>query len=501
MANKDNYKDDNNTSGKDNKIVMPRKLSRKAVSRTNASRFGKGAQIRNTQQSLDYESIKNIKSSNKAIEAIRKLTDIEALSSYALFSLVQLADSPLKITAFESGTNRVSQSGTEIARSIIANLDTLSDYSKGYNDKPSLHSLIHTMFSEIPQTGGVAAELVLNKYRLPERIQVVDYGSIVWVSDGEGGRKPQQSGTGGENVDLDLATFFVSELHKEAHESYATPLFKSSLTATITTLEFIEDMRRAVNRHGHSRLIVTLDLEAVTASAPDEVRNDSAKLQAYLDNVLDDVKNELSDLSPEDCVVTYDTAETKIEDTGGTKSDYVPLLTSLSNYQSTSMKTPTSVIGMRSEGSQSLSNTETLVYLKGVRAVQAPVEEILSRMLTLSVRLYGFEGYVRVQFMPIDLRPESELEAYKVQKQTRHLELLSLGLISDYQFCLELGLDFNPDAKPLSGTGFYQSSNKSADPNGESEKASPDDTETDNKSGMESTLNSDAPKKAGGKSQ
>lgn len=494
MADKPNNQ---GNSGDSNTIVMPRKLAKKASSQTSASKFTKGSEIRNTGLTLDFESIKNVKSSGKTIDTIRHLTDNESLSSYALFSMIQLADSPLKITAYELGTNQVSIEGTEIARTVIANLDTLSDYSKGYSDKPSLRSIIHTMFAEIPQTGGVGLELVLNQHRLPERLQVFDYSTVSWVADGEGGRKPQQK-VSGQPVPLDLANIFISELHKEAHESYAAPLFKSSLNATITTIEFIEDMRRSVNRTGHSRLVVSLNLEKVVASATDEVKADPKKLQTYLDTVLEDVRSELADLAPEDCVVTYDTVEAKVEDTGGTKSDYVPLLSSLSNYQSTSMKTPTSVIGLRSEGSQSLSNTETLVYLKGVRAIQTPVEEVLSRALTLAIRLYGFNGYVRVRFNPIDLRPESELEAYKVQKQTRNLELLSLGIITDYQFCLEMGIDYNPDMPPLSGTMFHQKSSGSVEG---VESDQPDDVETDNTGGMESTLNSDTPKKAGGKSQ
>ncbi|ELA6946667.1 hypothetical protein RBG11_004270 [Vibrio parahaemolyticus] len=495
MAKKPNNKVN---SGKSNNIVLPRKLAKKAASQTSTSRYAKGTQIRNSALTLDFESIKNIKSSGKTIDTIRYLTDNEALSSYSLFSLIQLADSPLKIVAYELGTNRVSVEGTEIARTVLANLDTLSDYSKGYADKPSLRSLIHTMFAEIPQTGGVGCELVLNQYRLPERIQVFDYSTVIWESDGDGGRKPTQKSAGAEAVSLDMANIFISELHKESHEAYSAPLFKSSLNATVATLEFIEDMRRAVNRTGHSRLVVSLDLDKVVASAKEEVRADTAKLQTYLDNVLEDVRSELAELAPEDCVVTYNTVTAAVEDTGGTKTDYVPLMTSLSNYQATSMKTPTSVIGLRSEGSQSLSNTETLVYLKGVKAVQTPVEEVLSRALTLAVRLYGFDGYVRVKFQPIDLRPESELEAYKVQKQTRNLELLSLGVISDYQFCLEMGIDYNPDMPPLSGTFFHQKAKKSVEG---VESDQPDDTKTDNTGGMESTLNSDTPKKGGGKSQ
>ena len=42
------------------------------------------------------------------------------------------------------------------------------------------------------------------------------------------------------------------------------------------------------------------------------------------------------------------------------------------------------------------------MYLKVVRAIQTPVEEVLSRALTLAIRLYGLDAYVRFKFNQID---------------------------------------------------------------------------------------------------
>lgn len=497
MANK--TKKPNKVGGSNESVALPKTLTKKAVSKTAASAVSKGQTIRNSSLNNNFRTIKDLKDANKTIEAIRRLTDDEALSSFSLFSMVQIADSGITVRAYANGTTELSPEATELVKIILAKIDTLSDYSKGYSDKQSLRSLIHTMLKESPQTGAVCAELVLDQHRLPDRIQVVDYSTIEWIADGTGGRKPRQKVSGGEPISLDIPTFFVSELHKETHEAYAVPLLKSSLDATVANLEFIEDMRRTVNRSGHSRLVVSLDAQKVRDSAPMDTKADENKLATYMENVLSEVKKEMEELAPEDSVVGYDSVEFEVADIGGSKTDYVPMLRNLANYQSTSLKTPPSIIGIRTEGSQSLSNTETLVYLKVVKAIQNPIEEVLSRMLTLAARLYGFDVYCRVEFNDIELRPQGELEAYKVQKQTRNLELLSLGIVSDYQFCTDMGLTYNPAMKPLSGTGFYSSTNKSADPDGG--EAEPDNTETDNKGGAESTLNSDAPKKAGGKSQ
>ena len=115
----------------------------------------------------------------------------------------------------------------------------------------------------------------------------------------------------------------------------------------------------------------------------------------------------------------------------------------------------------------------------------------MSRALTLSTRLYGADVYVKVLFNPIDIRPESELEAFKVMKQSRILELLSLGFITDEEAAhiLETG-PRSPNAPELSGTMF--SVNSSAD---KASNVSPNDDPQGR------ALQPDTPKKGGGSSQ
>lgn len=471
-------------------VILPRSIAKKAKSATPASTTEKNKSIVNTGARLTFESVTRLKQENKTIDAIRLLTNEEALAGFSLFAMTQIADSGIQVMAYENGTAVVSPEASEAVKVIIARLDTLSDYSKGYSDKPMLQSIIHTLLRESPQTGGIAIELVLDKVALPEKIQVVDYATLEWMSDGLGGRWPRQKVKGGgDPIELNIATFFVGELHKESHEVAPTPLLKSSLTASIANNEFIEDMRRAVNKAGHSRLLVTLDAAKVRASAPPEIQSDTGKLAGYMQNVLEETQQEMADLEPDDSLVGYDSATFAVADIGGSKQDYVPLMKAMANYQSTGLKTPPSIIGVRADGSQSLSNSETLVYLKVVRAIQVPIEEVLSRALTLAIRLYGLDAYVRVKFNQIDLRPEGELEAFRVQKQQRYLELLSLGKVTDYEFGLAMGINHNPAAEMLSGTGFYSSTNKTVSP------------ETDDTHAMERTLASDEPKRAGGKSQ
>ena len=100
---------------------------------------------------------------------------------------------------------------------------------------------------------------------------------------------------------------------------------------------------------------------------------------------------------------------------------------------------------------------------------------------------------MKFRFNDIDLRPQAELEAFKTMKETRILQRLSYGLITDAQANYELDLPYNPDAPELSGTGFF---------NAPSVNKNVDGSDT-TRGGAEDNLQppSDAPRKGGGDSQ
>ena len=117
-------------------------------------------------------------------------------------------------------------------------------------------------------------------------------------------------------------------------------------------------------------------------------------------------------------------------------------------------KAPGSVLG-HAKGSQNIASTESMLFVKYCQGVQIKVNSIFSRALTLGVRLLGHDCYVDFQFDRIDLRPDSELEAFNSMRQSRLLELLSLGMISDEDAAIELIGRLPPDGAPkLSGTFF-----------------------------------------------
>lgn len=471
--------------------VLPTKLVKKALATTVASSVDKGNAIPKDNTRSANQSILTFRSQNSDIAAVRALDIIDGTFSAAIFDFVEIAHSAFKVTAYDTLSHQYSEQGTLAARSVVSSLDTLYDYSQGYADKRSLSGVIETALVEILCTGALAAELVLDKVRLPDRINIIPYETIEWVSKGDGTKYPRQLSTTGDPIPLDIATFFVSELHKHASKAYATTMMSAALNSSYHFNDFLEDMRRAVRRQGHGRMNVKLISEKVAAAAPESVKEDPEKMQAWLATAINDVATELGNLNPEDALVFYDSVEASLLKGEGEKADYVPLMNAVSGQHATSLKTSPSILGLRLSGSQSLSNTESLVFIKVARGIQRPVEEVMSRLLTLATRLVGADVYVKFRFDPINLRPEDELEAFRTMRQDRILTLLSEGFYTDEEAADLLGTGPRaPGAPPLSGTGFMRGNSKI-----DAKKASP------NNDPQGRALQSDSPSKAGGSSQ
>ena len=470
-------------------VVLPRSITSVAKSQTYESATSSGDDISNPDRNTwGVRDPRALRTSGQTTEAIRILAKENGIFSTAIFNMVQVAMSGFTVTGFVNGTNEFSSEGTQLGQTIIENISVLSDYTRGFAKKRGLDSVVQTMLREVVITGGVAAELVLDKARYPDRIQPVDYAGLKWKSDGKGSRYPAQTGSGGDDVILNVPTFSAESLHQETNTSYATSMLRAALGATFDVDEFNADAKKALFRVGHSRLVATLDAEMIRATAPPEIAKDPKKLAAYMATVKTDVETALETIEPDDAVVSFNSVTFDTSDIGGVKSDYTPLMAQYNNNMATATKTPPSILGIRGAGSQSVSNTESLIFLKTCKSLQVPVEAVMSRLMTLAARLYGAEVYLKFKFNDIDIRPQAELQSFRTMRETSIYQQLSWGMITDEQAYHMLGLPPNSAAPPLSGTGFY-------DDTGDV------DADPINDGGAERNLNPDTPKNAGGTSQ
>lgn len=442
-------------------LVLPRRITgvAKAQTSTTGVERGRAFQVDNyVDTTVDYSTLRGYQQTSLTI---RSLYETDGLLASAVSGLVSIAATPYRLQSYQTGTGEFSREGLRAAESVCSLLNTLHDYSSGYSDQQSIGSLVSQMLLELALVGSVGVELVLDTARFPRKLVTFAGDGIVWLSNGKGGRYPAQRPkgaikSGAQLVELNIPTVWVAELGGMADTVYAVPPLSSAIQRLSHYADFISDLWRVVKQSGIPRTTVELDYEKVMASAPPEVRSDPAKVKEYLDSVREQIETQLQNLAPEDCLVYYNVATVNLLRTDGEKADFTELLQNLSGLAATALKTSPTQLGLRIGGSQNVASTEAMLLAKYARSLQKAVEEVLSRALTLAIRILGVDAYVQFELAEPDLRPSSELEAFMSLKQNRILELLSLGRITDDEAQALLGLGSLPEtAEELSGTKFY----------------------------------------------
>lgn len=368
-------------------------------------------------------------------------------------------------TAITSGYTAVAKNtdgtfnpdATSTLAQIITKMNILNDYEMGYDDSYSIRSLCEAWVKELMTYGAMCGELVLDKARLPDKIQPISTSQIEFFPSSDGKRLIPHQKIAGVDIPLDIPTFFMVSLDQDLLEPYPESPIEPALQAVLFSADFMNDIRKIVKRAIHPRVIVTINSETFMKEIPDDIRHDHEKLVEYKNTIITTLTEQMNGLEPDQALVLFDTLGIEVVDHGNTNlsNEYKVIQELADSKMSTGAKVLPTVLG-HANSTANVASAEVLMFMKYVEgSAWSKLNEMLSKMFTLAVRLLGQDVYVEFKFNAIDLRPDSELEAFRAQKQSRILELLSLGLIGDEQACIELTGHLPPQGyTPMTGTGF-----------------------------------------------
>lgn len=355
---------------------------------------------------------------------------------------------------------------TRLALSLLARWETSPDYSVGFSQTDSLRSVFEALGKEGILYGGMLVELVLDKQRLPSYLQPIHVPQIKWYNDDKGLRPVQV--VGGQEVDLDFPTVMYVAIDPVLNDPYPQSPIESAVQPVLAGMQFLSDLRRVCARHVFPRYDVSLDEQKLKASIPLEIQADETKLASYINNVFSQVESMINDLGVEQALVHFDFVKVSYVDGGSSDvPDTFETVKSIHDAKiATGAKSMPAILG-HGAGSQNIASTETMLALMTDNSlIRLKLMELMSRSLTMACRLFGQDVTVNFEFDTIDLRPDAELEAFKIMKSQRILNQLSLGMLTDEEACLKLTGKLPPAGyKPLSGTLFMNAPGASTNSN------------------------------------
>jgi hypothetical protein len=397
-----------------------------------------------TRQANDSRTLMN--------DLARHDSDVSA-AFFAYQSIAGSADYTVK--AFDL-QGQISPDGIAIANQVLERLTTVTDYSLGFSAKPSLRSLNDDMRFWTLLRGTPGAELILDKKFEPDTIRLIDMMTIEWHEKNVGVYKPVQKASN-QIIDLDIPTFFTARFNQNPADVYSYSPFVAAINTIATRVQVINELYRITQVVGYPRMDVQVLEEVLLKSAPPLLRTDHKATRQFIDGQMAQIRATFQNMRADETLVHTDAVKVDMvnDSRPGTSLPISAVIDVLNEQNLAALKTMPAVIGKSNNGQ--VASTEARLFALNCDALNRVVADIWSQVLTLAVRLAGFQGRVVFEFESVELRPVLELEPQKTMKQSRLEQALSRGYITDDEFHIDVFGRPRPASAPeLSGTNFAQ---------------------------------------------
>lgn len=350
--------------------------------------------------------------------------------------------------------------GIALVKGIVQQIFTVRDYSLGYQHKETLQACLASMRYMMLLRGSICNELVLDKAQLPYQIRHIDVASLQWQEPQNGNYKPFQTPPGGgDPISLDFSTIFLSYHHQNPKDLYSYSVFSACIN-TISARQHVINTLYSIMRHtGFDRMSVEVLEEVLLKTAPQSVKDNPKERTTYINTLLTTISGQVANLRADQPFVHTDAVKPQMIGNGGKGGAGIQIqqvIETLNDQNQAALKSMGTILG-RGDSGVNTSSTEARMFSLNTDELNIPIAGQLSRILTLAVRLQGFDGWVEVEFDKAELRPATELEPQLSIKQTRLQKDLSLGLISDQEYHMMMYGELAHEGAPeLSGTGFLE---------------------------------------------
>lgn len=339
----------------------------------------------------------------------------------------------------------------------LVSLGTTMDYSQGFTMNRSLRARNEKFRYMLLKRGSIAGELVYDKkLGIITDLLILDTATFDWTQPKNGVLKPIQKVAQGDPIPLDYATVYYSSFRQDPSDPYSKSFFISVINTVYARTQIINDLYRIMNINGFPRIKIQLLEETIRKHIPQAIKNNPTKVSEFMNSIISETQSTFQNIRPDQPLVHTDSSEITVmnERSSAMSLDISPIIKVLDAQNQASLKTMATIIG-RGESGVNTASVEARIFSLSAAELNDPLAELWEQALTFVLRLSGSRSRVEVHFAEPELRAENELEPSLTQKQARLHKDLSLGLITDEEYHLQMYNRLPPTGSPkLSGTNF-----------------------------------------------
>jgi hypothetical protein len=400
------------------------------------------------------------RSSSDSRALIKTLFQQDPDMSAAVNAYLTVSNTDMVAIAYDVN-GMIDRQAQQILNQVMESYDTRFDYTKGFDFRPSWKELAENFRYMLLASGSLPVEMVLSKTFTPQEFRIIDPKTLNWKETQPGVKNPIQKTSDGKEIDLAIPTFFVKFFRRDPTSLYTYSPFVSTINTIAARQQVINDLYRIMQLTGYPRMEVKIVEEVVTKNAPLEVKADPEKLKTYVASILGSLSTQISNIRPDQAFVHTDASEISMinDKNPGMALDISKIIDTLNSQNQAGLRIMGTIIGRGNAGVNTAS-VEARIFSMIAEELNQPIADLFADMLTLAIRLQGSQSRVRVKFKPVELRPMTELEPQLTMRQARLKSDLSLGIITDDEYCLEMYGRLSADgAVQLSGTNFMPGTN------------------------------------------
>lgn len=388
-------------------------------------------------------------------DLVKQLMIADPDMASATSAYLTLADTPLNYVVRDS-SGEISRDGQKLLQSLIYRVFELTDYTLKYQSKPSLSQFLTELRYMLLMRGAIGVELVYDKSAQPCELRNVDMNTIKFVESKLGIYKPFQTTENVQDLSLDIPTFFTERFKQDPTDIYNYSYFSSAINTIAARSVVINDLYRIMTMTGYPRITLEVMEEILKKRAPKNIQDDPEKYNSWVNQQLNYIANQFSNVRADLPFAFTNSVKVSIlnEKNPGASLQIDEVIQTLNAQNQAGLKVVSTILG-RGEAGVNTASVEARIFSLSADALNKPIASILSRAFTFALRTAGFDGRVEFMFKSAELKPDLELESQRIQKQARLQKDLSLGIITDETYCMEMYGTVPPDTMPpLSGTNF-----------------------------------------------
>lgn len=178
---------------------------------------------------------------------------------------------------------------------------------------------------------------------------------------------------------------------------YGRSMAAPAVFSTLFLLGLLHDLRRVISQQGYPRLDISISMERLRASLPNQLVQDGEKYKAWVQNTIQEVEDAYSDLEPDDTYIHTDVI-TVNKPVGAVDSKSLGsidgLIEAIERMSTRALKTMPFMMASTQTTTETLANREWEVQSAGVRSVQKNGAIMMQHLLTMGLQAAGRLAYV-----------------------------------------------------------------------------------------------------------